>query len=580
MKELIKNLKFTWKFARKQYKSFIKLIITLVLYIGIDVIIPILSAKQIVRLTKSAYEQLILISLVIYLIENLRNILHFLFQKYITVIYRETLITLQGELGFQMLKMNNTTIDKNGSGMFIYRLSNDTSKMAEVFWRMPNYIAQILTNVGIFGALFVINKLVFLYLLTGVVILYFLENNRTKIFAENDKVYRKETEAVSGFVSEMVRGIRDIKMLNSEKSFLSAMKNRIQRQNDARYSMVNFDNKYRLLICSFKDLSTILLIGLVVFLLKRSFLSVAIAIVVYNYSKNVSYIINDIGGLLELIKDFNVSSERVMAIIEGDEFEKEKFGTRHLDHVKGNFEFIDVSFNYDKEGLNVLNNLSFKVNANETVAFVGKSGAGKSTIFSLLCKLYDASSGKIKIDGVDINELDKDSIRGNITIISQNPYIFNLSIKDNLKLVKENVTDEKIKWACKLACLDDFIEELPKKYDTIVGEGGVTLSGGERQRLAIARALVQKTEIILFDEATSALDNETQNKIQQAIQNMKGEYTILIIAHRLSTIINADRILMIDDGKIIAEGTHEGLLKNNKDYKRLYESELKRQENA
>ncbi len=188
--------------------------------------------------------------------------------------------------------------------------------------------------------------------------------------------------------------------------------------------------------------------------------------------------------------------------------------------------------------------------------------------------MYDNYQGKITIDNIDIKELDKDSIRGNITIVSQNPYIFNMSIKDNLKLVKENLTNKEMKEACKMACLDDYIESLPDKYNTIVGEGGITLSGGQKQRLAIARAFVQKTEIILFDEATSALDNDTQSKIQQAIDNLQKEYTILIIAHRLSTIKNANRILMLDNGKIIAEGSHNHLLKNCKQYKELYDTEI------
>ena len=226
----------------------------------------------------------------------------------------------------------------------------------------------------------------------------------------------------------------------------------------------------------------------------------------------------------------------------------------------------------------VLNDLSFKVNANETAAFVGKSGAGKTTIFNLLCKMYDNYDGTITMDGVDIKKLDKDTIRGNITIVSQNPYIFNMSIKDNLKLVKNDLTDEEMVEACKLACLDEYISSLPNKYDTIVGEGGVNLSGGEKQRLAIARAFLQKTEIILFDEASSALDNETQAKIQQAIDNLQKDYTILMIAHRLSTIKNADRILLLDDGKIKAEGTHKELLKNSKLYKSLYEKEITKED--
>ena len=153
-----------------------------------------------------------------------------------------------------------------------------------------------------------------------------------------------------------------------------------------------------------------------------------------------------------------------------------------------------------------------------------------------------------------------------------------LSIKDNLRLVKDDLTEEEMQEACRLACIDDFIETLPEKYDTVVGEGGVILSGGQRQRLAIARAFVQKTKIILFDEATSALDNETQQKIQQAINNLKEDYTILIIAHRLTTIINCDKINFIEDGKVIASGTHEELLKSCPEYKYLYKTEILKNE--
>ena len=218
--------------------------------------------------------------------------------------------------------------------------------------------------------------------------------------------------------------------------------------------------------------------------------------------------------------------------------------------------------------------MSFKIRPNETVAFVGKSGGGKSTVFSLINRLYKVNKGKILIEGIDINELDEQSIRDNMTIITQNPYIFNFSIKENIRLVKPSATMKEIKEACKAACLDDFIESLPKKYNTVVGEGGITLSGGQKQRLAIARALIKKTEIILFDEATSALDNETQSKIQEAIRNMKGEYTILIIAHRLSTVMDADRILVVENGKITAEGTQKELMKTSPLFKELYSKEM------
>lgn len=275
-----------------------------------------------------------------------------------------------------------------------------------------------------------------------------------------------------------------------------------------------------------------------------------------------------------MIKEVNLSCERLKEVI-NDNFPKEKFGNIHLKSFSGNFEFKNVSFAYqDKK---VLNNINFKINSNEMVAIVGKSGAGKTTIFNLICKMYNVDNGSILLDEVNINELDKDSIRGNITIISQNPYIFNASIEDNLKMIKKDLTKKEMIEACKMAALDDYINTLPEKYKTIIGENGLNFSGGQRQRLAIARAFIQKTKIILFDEATSALDNETQYKIQESIEKMNGKYTIVIIAHRLSTIKNADRILVLDKGKIISEGTHSELLNTCLEYKKLYETEIEKE---
>ena len=312
---------------------------------------------------------------------------------------------------------------------------------------------------------------------------------------------------------------------------------------------------------------------MLILLINKNIITIAIAIALYNYRGQVlTNLMALASDLLERCKNFNISTNRIFAIMNDKEFKKEAFGHMHLDQIKGNFEFKNVKFGYN-DSL-VLNNLSFKIPSGRTIGIVGPSGAGKTTIFSLLCKMYNVKSGQILIDGVNINNLDEKSIRSNITIISQSPYIFNMSIKDNFRLIKKDITDSEIIKACNAACLNEFIEALPDKYDTIVGEGGVNLSGGQRQRLAIARALVQNTQIILFDEATSSLDNETQRKIQTAIDNLKGEYTILIIAHRLSTIINCDKIFILNDGKMIDSGTHQELLKNNNYYKQLCENEL------
>lgn len=574
MKNFGTNLKFAWKYAKEQKSKMIKYIILNAASMIISIIVPIISANIIIALTDNKFEQLIYMATTILFLEGISNFITYFSKFYAQVIYRETFTKIQTNLGAEILKLENKTIDNYSSGVFIQRLTNDTSKLADIFNALNIYLMNIITDLGIFAAIFIIDKIAFIYMIIVTIILYIVEAKRVENYTEKDKVFRNKNERVSGFVGELVRGIRDIKMLNSEESFIDELHIKVIDLNKTRYDMQNVDRKFTLMRHFTRDFAEFFLIVLLVILIQNNKIAVASALIIHNYSGRVLSIVNYIGILLDKVKDFNLSSSRIFTIINSEEFSKEKFGTKKIPKVKGNFEFKNVEFSYNKDI--VLKDLSFKINANETVAFVGKSGVGKSTIFNLLCKMYNINKGKITIDGIDINDLDRETIRGNITIISQNPYIFNVSVKENLKLVKKDLTDEEMFEACKMACLHDFIEALPNGYDTIIGEGGVNLSGGQKQRLAIARALVQKTEIILFDEATSALDNETQTSIQKAIENMKNEYTILIIAHRLSTVINSDRILYLENGKVQAEGTHSELLKTSSEYRKLYESEIEK----
>lgn len=574
MKEFFSNLKKAWIYGKGQKKYIIGYIIFNIIFIFINLFVPILSAKAIVELTNNKLNQVVFIGFVILVVELLRNFANYITGYFRQQIYRETYSKIETTLGAEILKIENQSLDEKGSGLFIQRLTNDASKIADIFVVLNIYLTNILTDIGIFLAVFIINKVVFFYLLLTICTIFVVEKKRTNVVNAQDKIYRKKNERVSGFIGELVRGAHDIKMLNAENSFIKELDSKIIDLNNEKYKMDEKNRNYILLSATLSDIFSTGNIILSVFLITQNLLSIPNALVINNYLGRLTSIIYFVSQFLEKVKDFNLSSERVFAIMDSKEFGKEKFGKKHIDKVNGDFEFKNVTFTY-ANGHKVIDNMNFKIKANSTVAFVGKSGSGKTTVFNLLCKMYNIDSGKITIDGIDIKELDKDSIRGNITIISQNPYIFNLSIRDNLRLVKENITDEEMIEACRTACLEDFIKSLPDGYDTVIGEGGINLSGGERQRLAIARALVQKTEIILFDEATSALDNETQANIKKAIDNMKNEYTILIIAHRLSTVIDCDRILFLDEGKIKAEGTHKELLSNCKNYRSLYEAELK-----
>lgn len=574
VKTFFSNLKKAWIYGKTQKKFIIGYIIFNIIFVFINLFVPILSAKAIVELTSNKLKQVIYIGLIILVVELLRNFANYITGYFRQQIYRETYSKLETTLGAEILKIENQNLDEKGSGLFIQRLTNDASKIADIFVVLNIYLTHILTDIGIFLAIFIINKIIFVYLVIMVCVIFIAEEKRTIVVTKEDKIYRKKNEKVSGFIGELVRGARDIKMLNAETSFIKELDTKIVDLNMQRYKTDDKNRKYILLSATITDLFSTGNILLSVFLITQQMLTIPNAIVINNYLNRLTSIIYFVSQLMEKIKDFNLSSERVFSIMESKDFPKEEFGKKHLGKAHGDFEFKNVTFTY-KNGHKVIDNMNFKIKANSTVAFVGKSGSGKTTVFNLLCKMYNIESGTITIDGIDINDLDKDSIRGNITIISQNPYIFNMSIRDNLRLVKENLTDEEMKKACKTACLEEFIKSLPDGYDTIIGEGGINLSGGERQRLAIARALIQKTEIILFDEATSALDNETQANIKKAIDNMKNEYTILIIAHRLSTVIDCDRILFLDEGKIKAEGTHQELLNSCKNYQNLYESELK-----
>ena len=574
MRETINNLKRVYKFGKKYRKNLIFEMIGAVNGVIISIILPLLTAKQIVYFTSNIWEQLIVISIIIFGVKFLERLNSIFLRTNTQVFRRGTVKNIQIELGNEILKVNQADLDSNSSGTFIQRIVVDTDKMAEMFTVGMGYTAGVISNIGVFIAILILNWQTFIYYLFVSIFLTILHLIKTKKYGKKDIEYRKQVEKVSGLTSELVRGIRDIKMLNSRESFMDTLQQNIENQNQKNFEMRNIETIYNFVIGVFSGLFEVGLIILLMILVKNNITTIAIAIALFNYRTNVMVNLMDkVSALFDETKNFNISCNRVFSILNDKTFGKEKFGEKHLDIVNGKFEFKNVKFGYDKDKI-VLNDLSFKINAGETVGFVGKSGAGKTTIFNLLCKMYNANSGEILIENTNINELDEESIRGNITIISQNPYIFNLSIRDNLKLVKKDLTEEEMKKACKIACLDDYIESLPQKYDTILGEGGVLLSGGQKQRLAIARAFVQKTKIILFDEATSSLDNETQFKIQKAIENLKDEYTILIIAHRLSTIVNCDRILVIEDGKISSQGSHEELLKNSITYKRLCETEI------
>ena len=574
MKKFIKCLQFVWRYSDGIKSRILFLFIVNILNIAFRIATPLVSAQVIIKLSNGDYNSLIYWGIILFTITLLEYSTYYLSRTRMSFVYQRLSKAITKDIAENILKITNDNLDKAGSGIFLQRINSDTDKFADIFYIVFDVIGEVFIHVGNFVAIFILNYIAGIFVLLMMVILFIIENIRAKKKEKLDKILRKARDNLSTTVSELVRGSRDIKMLNSEKDFLSKFDKDVDIYSEKYLRLRNITYKWRFLSWNIDNILELVFILLLVFIIKEKYIVSASAVVLYTYVRNSHGFYYLVGDLISYFKEFDVSRNRLEEILGDKLYKKEKFGNVHLDKINGDFEFRNVDFSYGKN--KVLKNLSFKIAANSTVAFVGKSGTGKTTIFNLLVKMYDVDSGQILIDNHDVKTLDKDTIRGNITIISQNPYIFNMTIKENLQLVKKDLTDEEMKEACRLACLDKFIENLENKYDTVIGEGGVNLSGGQKQRLAIARALIQKTEIILFDEATSALDNETQYEIQKAIENMEGEYTILIIAHRLSTIKKANKIFYLEEGQIIDSGSHEYLINNCKPYKYLYETEIEK----
>ena len=270
------------------------------------------------------------------------------------------------------------------------------------------------------------------------------------------------------------------------------------------------------------------------------------------------------------------AANRILPIIDNKNKIIENENDKILNLAKGNIKFVDVNFSYNEGHAQTLKSINLTLSGGTMTSLVGHSGAGKSTILNLIPRFYDPNSGDVLIDNQSIYNTTISSLRKNISLVTQDTTLFDDTIKNNIAYANLNASDEEIKEVAKLSFAHDFIDKLPNKYETLIGENGVKLSGGEKQRLSIARAMLKKSQIILLDEATSSLDAETENKIQKAITYLTKDRTTIVIAHRLSTILNSDNIYVIDQGKVVGEGNHKELLAKSEIYKNFYEKQIRK----
>ena len=462
--------------------------------------------------------------------------------------------------------------EKTSSGEIINRITNDADTLSFTFGQLLRMFSSLLGSLILIVYIFMNSYVIGIYITLFILILFLVLKKYNPILKNNHKERKKGQDKFTSLTTESIRGVREIKTLGVKKSLLEDMKEIIKDIFDKSSKEIDIRKKFNLITRFIKvslEVGTFILCVILLYY-KEITLTFFIAMTYYVY--RYMWLIENINELSQTYQKVIVSIGRVNEILENKLSKDEAFGTKEITKSKGIIEFKDVLFGYPNEDI-ILKGFNITLEPNKKIAIVGQSGQGKSTLFNLLTRVFEPKSGKILLDKQELKDLTEASLRKEISIIRQEPFIFNRTIKENFLLLNKDLTLDQIRKYTKLAYLDDYIMSLPDQYDTLLGESGVNLSGGQKQRLSIARTLAKESKVILFDEATSALDNESQAYIKQAIDNLVKDHTVVIVAHRLSTIIDADIIYVIDKGKIADKGTHEELLKTSKIYKKLYTTE-------
>lgn len=586
MKKEVKDKKkkvSIWKYVKKCYPYFKREKKALIILIIISLIIsifnsfgPALMAKVLDYATSSrldvALKYLLFVVGLALVIDFFDKIV---FIRNYTKIQESITNNIKKDVISSYFEIDNKELLKTSSGIFLTRITSDPDNIIDAFDAVRGNFTKILSNIFVFIYIFHINFVLGIITVIGTICVYLVEKSAMDKWNAYRKRRNKLRDRNTTIINEGLKGTHDIKLLNIVEHFKNKVSCNLDELCNDTVGSIKVDSGYVFLRTIVVYTFTTILIVLSIYFVKFDVIKVSSLIAIFMYKDRLFTSILYLAWTERQLKEFALSAERIFEVIDHSKFKLEHYGNKRVNELSGKIEFKNVYFKYEKDS--VLKGVSFNIEPKDTVAVVGKSGSGKTTIVNLISKIYEVDKGSILLDGNNINDLDKYSIRNNISVISQKPYLFNMTIKENLLLVSPNVSQKQIENVCKICELHDYIMSLPKKYNTLVGEGGVTLSGGECQRVAIARALLMKTNIILFDEATSALDNETQENIQKAINNISSEYTMIIIAHRLSTIKNCNKIIVIDDGKVSGIGTHNELYKNNDIYKSLYEKELRRE---
>ena len=483
--------------------------------------------------------------------------------------------SLQKDLYKSILNSDLAYINSIHSARFISSFTADSSKLRETMSSVVvNLSRNILMVVGLVGYLFYVDAMLatifFIVIPPAAIGLKFLGKRLRKAI----RMSLEEIGTLSALVSETLKGIRIIKAYGKEQMHLTKASEVIDQV--VSFSMRGV--RARSASAPIMEIVTGVAIACIIYYAGNKSLDGLMTVGSFMAFTTAAGLLYDplkaVANLQAMLQEGIAASQRLFPILDNKPKIQDKENLKKLETVSGSINFENVCFSYSKNDKNVLKNISIKIKSGQTVALVGPSGAGKSSLLNLVPRFYDVSSGKVKIDDIDIKDLSLADVRGSSALVSQDTLIFDLSIKENIIFGNENVTDKTFQKVCEDSLVDDFVKDLPNGYETIAGESGVRISGGQKQRIAIARAMIKNAPILLLDEATSSLDSDSEKKVQIALDKLIKNKTALVIAHRLSTVRNVDIIYVIDKGIVVEEGDHDTLIKKDGLYSFLFKTQF------
>ena len=573
------RISFLWRALKGEKWTLIANCFFRIVLTGISILLPVLSAAIIKELTESVIKRILFTAGAVCLTRLFYNLVIYADGYCTTRILRQISISLTSDLTKKILDLKTGAVHHYGSASIIQYLTREIDNLTINLDSLWSQIGSCLFLIGSLIAMATVSPIMFIYQAIATSIQVVMEMYRTKVYKNSQREHRVLDANYLRIANETVRANREIKLLGGKRYFLS----RVQESNNAladfTQNVKTKNHAIHLVRRTVRDFLDGGFLALLAVLLLKGTLDGPDAIVLYSYNTNLFGSIGAFGTIVECYRNCMLSCERLSQFLHSEKFPEEHFGERHKERLNGEIKVEHVSFFYpgiqgESDSRMILKDISFTIQPGEYVAFTGRSACGKTTLINLLSKLYPVEKGVVYLDDFDIKSYDEDTVRKNIAIVPQNPYILNMSIRDNLLLARSDATQETMEEACRQACIHEEILRMPDGYDTIITEGGNNISGGQRQRLAIAMAILRNTPIILMDEATSALDNILQDQVQKNISKLGGQRTIIVIAHRLSTIVNCNRIFYIEDGMIVASGTHRQLMETCKAYRDLYTLEI------